>query len=121
LGVSGDPPVNAFDRTLHDTLRDFLAVEAKRTDGPAKSDLFPLSRVVEFVGGWRQSEDAPVFRDFLRHPGYESSQVTSSEEPTHYEERRYRVRAAAKTALMAMGEPVPEGVVLEEKIVGTAK
>ncbi|MCB1205072.1 MAG: hypothetical protein KDN18_12505 [Verrucomicrobiae bacterium] len=117
-GTSSHPPMNHFDLTLHEVLRDFLADEAKRIDYPPGNDAYPLSQVVAFVGGWRNREDIPLFRALLRHPGYQSSKITSSTEPKNYEERRYRVRRAAQDALTGMGESVPEGVVLEEKVVG---
>ena len=121
VGVSGDPPVHTYDVALHEELWNFLATEAKRTDVPAKVDTDRLSRVVAFVGGWKERDDVPLFRDLLRHPGYESSRGSSSENATQFEQRSYLVRAAAKTALMAMEAPVPEGVVLEEKVALPAK
>jgi hypothetical protein len=113
--------MHTYDRTLHNILRDFLATEAKRTDVPARGTTDRLSRVVAVVGGWRERDDVPLFRDLLRHPGYESSRGSSSETGTQFEQRSYHVRAAAKKALLGMGEPVPEGLVLEEKVALPAK
>lgn len=117
-GLMGHPPVNLHNRSLRGPLVAFLAREAKRTDWPEGEQIHPIRQVVEFVGGWRNREDAPLLRELLSHPGFDSYQVSSSVEPRRYERRDYRVRRAAKNALFAMGEMVPEGVVLEEKIVG---
>ena len=69
-----------------------------------------------FVGAWRCEKDVPILRALLDHPDYRSSQVSSSKEPKKYEARNYRVRRAARDVLVSMGESLPEGAVVEEKV-----
>jgi len=116
LGNGWDSDARHFDIILHAPLREYLDRESKRTEWPDEEEIDALANVVDFLGRWKKKTDAPLFQTFLKHPGYTSFRGSSSQEPKEYESREYRVRRAAKDALIGMGEPVPEGVIIEEKI-----
>jgi len=75
-----------------------------------------ISQVVTFVGAWRREGDVPTLSALLDHPDHRVSQVSSSQEPKHYDSRDYRVRRTARDVLVGRGERVPEGVMVEERV-----
>lgn len=111
-GMSGD--LNRFNLTLHEPLKQFLISEA---NSPSKDiDGWQIGQVVSFVGAWKRKDDTKLFRSLLVHPAYQRSELTKSSHPgVRFESRRYRVREEALRLLIAMGEPVPANLVLEEE------
>lgn len=109
-------------RLVMDPVRDFLnqkAIEAG--DEPAEyDDIFKLTRMVRFLGHSKEDKDAEVLKKLLTFPWYDGGAVLSSRSGA-YTNRNYRVRNAAFHALKAMGRPVLEEVVVEEKILPTGE
>lgn len=111
-GLSGEN--NLFDLTLYEPLKDFLHREANTPND--KIDGWEIGKVVAFVGAWKRKEDIPLFRSLLNHPACHISVGSkSSMLGVQLEFRRYRVREEARRALIAMGESVPENLILEEE------
>jgi hypothetical protein len=116
----GVVPGNRFSKTLYAPLRNFLETEAGlMTADPAavtnEEHGYPVAKVVAFVGGWKQTKDASIFRRLLKHPGFQRGTVIDSE-GRRFEQRRFRVREEAMIALKAMGVIVEDDVVLNERI-----
>lgn len=112
IGLHG--AYNSFNLSIHEPLRDFLIQEAKK---PSESiDGWEIGQVVAFIGAWKRKEDVEVFRSLLDHPAVQRSEGTKSSRPgVRLEFLRYRVRVEARQILLAMGEAVSEGIVLEEE------
>jgi hypothetical protein len=111
---------HSFNMVLHAPLRAFLVNEADlaEKDPQAASNEkhgYPNAQVLQFVGVWQRKEDIPLFRRFLKHPGFQSG-ISFESGGRRFEVRRFRVREDARHVLNSMGVSVPDDLVLEEKI-----
>ncbi len=118
LGADGER--NRFNLTLHEPLKRHLEKEAELgQQSPEKvtdvRDAYPLSRLVRFVGGWKRESDLPVFEMLLEHPAYQWG-MSTGDDGQPVEVRRYRIREEARRILISMGRPVPQNLVLDERV-----
>ncbi len=111
---------HSFNMILHDPLRGYLEKEADLADKDpqAVSNVehgYPVAQVLRFVAVWQRKEDIPLFRRFLKHPGFQTA-ISYESSGRRYEVRRFRVREDAKHTLNEMGVSVPDDLVTQEKI-----
>jgi hypothetical protein len=118
---------NAFPSMVFQYLRAHWMDEVARSkaspvDFPLSAPSYSARLSVDFLSKAKRKDDIPLFRELLSYRGYEEQKTykvggTSTSERVVVFEHRYGVRYAALEALKALGEAVPQDIVIERNII----